>query len=174
MQDSPAHSQAMGQEDCEKWTAATHLQPAISKSDRLLETVQNSMRTRSLRPTVSATLRPQISASGVLSDSAGWQRCCVVCLAYAVAACVLGAVESAVGIGNQHVGQKGAAALGGRAYADGDGHLFLMPLKRVALHGQAQLFGQLAGALARSVGQQQHKFFAAPACRHVRSAGALL
>ena len=26
----------MGQEDCEKWTAAAHLQPAISKSDRLL------------------------------------------------------------------------------------------------------------------------------------------
>ena len=34
--DSQAHSQAMGQEDCEKWTAAGHLQPAISKSDRLL------------------------------------------------------------------------------------------------------------------------------------------
>ena len=36
MQDSQAHSPAMGQEDCEKWTAAAHLQPAISKSDRLL------------------------------------------------------------------------------------------------------------------------------------------
>ena len=31
-----AHSRAMGQEDGEKWTAAAHLQPAISKSDSLL------------------------------------------------------------------------------------------------------------------------------------------
>ncbi|MBY4596497.1 tripartite tricarboxylate transporter substrate-binding protein [Ottowia caeni] len=30
----------MGQEDCEKWTAAAHLQPAISKSDRLLGSLQ--------------------------------------------------------------------------------------------------------------------------------------
>ena len=37
LQDSQAHSQAMGQEDCEKWTAGTHLQPATSKSDRLLD-----------------------------------------------------------------------------------------------------------------------------------------
>ncbi len=37
LQDSQAHSPAMGQEDCEKWTAAAHLQPANSKSDRLLD-----------------------------------------------------------------------------------------------------------------------------------------
>ncbi len=37
LRDSQAHSPAMGQEDCKKWTAAAHLQPAISKSDRLLE-----------------------------------------------------------------------------------------------------------------------------------------
>ncbi|MBY4594342.1 tRNA adenosine(34) deaminase TadA [Ottowia caeni] len=36
LQDSQAHSPAMGQEDCEKWTAAAHLQPAISNSNRLL------------------------------------------------------------------------------------------------------------------------------------------
>ncbi|WP_156909362.1 hypothetical protein [Ottowia thiooxydans] len=34
--DLQAHSQAMGQKDGEKWTAAAHLQPAISKSDSLL------------------------------------------------------------------------------------------------------------------------------------------
>ncbi len=38
LQGSQAHSPAMGQEDCEKWTAVAHLQPAISKSDRLLAT----------------------------------------------------------------------------------------------------------------------------------------
>src|SRR5690606_71825 len=35
LQDSQAHSPAMGQEDCEKWTVAAHLQPAMSKSDSL-------------------------------------------------------------------------------------------------------------------------------------------
>ena len=35
--DSQAHSPAMGQEADEKWTAAAHLQPAISKSDSLLD-----------------------------------------------------------------------------------------------------------------------------------------
>ncbi|WP_028605437.1 DOMON-like domain-containing protein [Ottowia thiooxydans] len=35
--DLQAHSLAMGQKDREKWTAAAHLQPAISKSDSLLE-----------------------------------------------------------------------------------------------------------------------------------------
>ncbi|WP_051237177.1 type I polyketide synthase [Ottowia thiooxydans] len=34
--DLQAHSLAMGQKDREKWTAAAHLQPAISKSDSLL------------------------------------------------------------------------------------------------------------------------------------------
>ena len=33
--DSPPHSQAMGQEDGEKWTAAAGLQPALDKSGRL-------------------------------------------------------------------------------------------------------------------------------------------
>ncbi|MFZ5487504.1 MAG: hypothetical protein ACOY5G_10970 [Pseudomonadota bacterium] len=34
--DSPPHSGAMGQEAGEKWAAATHSQPTIPKSDRLL------------------------------------------------------------------------------------------------------------------------------------------
>ena len=42
LQGSQAHSQAMGQEDCEKWTAAAHLQPATSKSDRLLTRLPSS------------------------------------------------------------------------------------------------------------------------------------
>ena len=36
LQDSQAYSEAMDQEDCEKWTAAAYLQPAISKFDKLL------------------------------------------------------------------------------------------------------------------------------------------
>ena len=35
--DLQAHSPAMGQKDGEKWTAAVDLQPAIPKSDRLLD-----------------------------------------------------------------------------------------------------------------------------------------
>ena len=34
--DLQAHSQAMGQEDLEKWTAEASSQPAISKPDSLL------------------------------------------------------------------------------------------------------------------------------------------
>jgi hypothetical protein len=46
--DLQPHSQAMGQKDGEKWTAAADLQPTISKSDRLLSTQPPQARLRAL------------------------------------------------------------------------------------------------------------------------------
>ena len=63
MQDSQAHSPAMGQEDCEKWTAAAHLQPAMSKSDSLLV----SWRSRCQRSGLPYEGRLQLHASDAVN-----------------------------------------------------------------------------------------------------------